>query len=306
MYICSHSATWASQFLDVPSLLQFGLLSFPPVFNTQNRILPLVISENYFCSETSTFCFPLWPRVPSFSFSFLLLSGFTHFINVSRYLLPVCYPCTSLHFSLHILLSSLDLVTLISTPCLFPWVSTTFFRQNPNPWALCLQLWCHCTKLLGSYNQNKSHFFFRKIITRSCTLVPIYSHTVMPSSLNTTYPESVSLSFTHHPFPVSILLHKVLPWIHSFFLRRWPYLLHRHPRDPMGPCVLRFLFFSPRHWSAFTPLPASPLLIHWIECIPLEENLSPFNHLLASQLPSICLLRSLVLYLFSLQVFFFF
>lgn len=159
---------------------------------------------------------------------------------------------------------------------------------------------------LGPTTKTKAIFFFRKIITRSCTLVPIYSHTVMPSSLNTTYPESVSLSFTHHPFPVSILLHKVLPWIHSFFLRRWPYLLHRHPRDPMGPCVLRFLFFSPRHWSAFTPLPASPLLIHWIECIPLEKNLSPFNHLFASQLPSICLLRSLVLYLFSLQVFFFF
>ena len=94
-------------------------------------------------------------------------------------------------------------------PSVVPPISTTFFRQNPNPQALCLHLLLLLTKLLWSYYQNKT--FFRKLLTKSCTLVPIDSHAVMMSGLHWVFHTTVSLSFIHHPLPAFILLYKVLP-----------------------------------------------------------------------------------------------
>lgn len=155
--------------------------------------------------------------------------------------------------SLYFLPSSLDLMTLISTLPLSPLDIKHMLQTESQP-SLCLHLLLLLTK-----------HFFRKITTKLCSLVLIDSQAVMISGLHwvfhTTCPEPVSLSVTPHPLPAFILLYRVLPWIYSFLHRRRPCLFHRRFWDQMGPSVLSILSLSPRHWSALTPLPASPPLI---------------------------------------------
>lgn len=111
--------------------------------------------------------------------SSITVSVFIHFVKASSYLVLLCF------FPFRSVLSSLQLGPhdLHVNASLFPWLSTTFQTDwTPNLSKFSLFFFSYSQSFFGP--TTKSQNIFGKIITKSCALVPIYSHVVMMSSLH--------------------------------------------------------------------------------------------------------------------------
>lgn len=118
------------------------------------------------------------------------------------------------------------------SPCLVPLASSLIFSDRIptsdlcnyySPYFIylfiCLVL---LTELLWSNYQDTRHFGENnQQIVSIGARTQSFSHDLQPPLGLTHDMSSLSLcvSFTQHPFPAGILLCKVRPWIHSFFLR---------------------------------------------------------------------------------------
>lgn len=183
--------------------------SYSSEFSHSKRSLLLSSWRTPLCSASSVFH-------PDHELHLFYLLTLFHILYSSLLKHPGIYPAMLLldiSFHLSILSSPAWTHDPHLNPALVPlWISSTFFRQNPNL-PLCLHLLLLLTKLFWPYYQ-KHKTSFRKITTKLCSLVLIDSHAVMISGLHwvfhTTCPEPVSLIHSH-PLPAFILLYKVLP-----------------------------------------------------------------------------------------------
>lgn len=267
-------------FLDTTSVGQVSLLD-PKQFSTPlTTFWSFSVAEDYFLSEIPIFTFPPWPRVtslfhsPSSVYTFPLHSSFR-----LAFVIPI-----SPRFSLRLLLFNLDLMTLTQPYPGSP-VSHIFQTESQPSVSLTVHIFSFSSKLLWSYYQNMK-LLRGGIITKSCALVPTYSCADMISSLTWV---------SHTPCLISISLSHSAS-IPSLSLRLQGLALNLFP-----PSQKITMFTSQRPYRTHVAIcPQFPILITISICVHpvLALHLST-NFLFPSQMPSVCLLTSLALYLFS-------